>query len=306
MHCRRAGGVILLGMRNEVTDMTLDEVNAATMAELVVALGAIFEHAPWVAEQAAAARPFATIAALHEAMVAVVLAAPEATQLAFLRGHPELGGAAARGGQMAAHSIAEQQALGLDTLADDRAAEIQGLNAAYLERFGFPFILCVTRHTRASILANFRRRLENARDVELQTALAEIAMITRLRLVALVHGAGAPVTQGRVSTHVLDTAAGQPGAGIKITLFEIDGDRAIKLSETVTNGDGRTDAPLMGHAPLRIGVYEVRFEVGAYFGSAPGAFLDVIPVRFGITEAEAHYHVPLLVSPYAYSTYRGS
>ncbi len=287
--------------------MTLDEVNAAHVADLVAALGAIFEHAPWVAEQAAAARPFATVAALHEAMLAAVHAAPEAMQLAFLRGHPELGGAAARGGQMAAHSIAEQRALGLDTLADDRAAEIQGLNAAYLQRFGFPFILCVTRHTRASILANFTRRLTNERDLELQTALAEIGLITRLRLVALVDGPGAPVTKGWVSTHVLDTAAGRPGAGVKITLFEIDGDRAIKLSETVTNHDGRTDAPLLGGGgPLRIGVYEVRFEVGAYFATAPGAFLDVIPVRFGITEAEAHYHVPLLVSPYAYSTYRGS
>ncbi len=286
--------------------MTLDEVNAAPAADLVAALGAIFEHAPWVAEQAAAGRPFATVAALHEAMCAAVAKAPEATQLAFLRGHPELGGAAARGGQMAAHSIAEQSALGLDTLADDRAAEIQGLNAAYSERFGFPFILCVGRHTRASILANFTRRLNNAYEVELQTALAEIGMITRLRLVALVDGPGAPVTQGRVSTHVLDTAAGRPGAGIRITLFEIDGDRAIKLHQTVTNDDGRTDGPLLGNAPLRIGVYEVRFEVGAYFGGTPGAFLDVIPVRFGITEAEAHYHIPLLVSPYAYSTYRGS
>ncbi len=286
--------------------MTLDEVNAAPVADLVAALGAIFEHAPWVAEQAAAVRPFATVTALHESMLAAVHAAPEATQLEFLRGHPELGGAAARGGQMAAHSIAEQKALGLDTLADDRATEIQDLNAAYSERFGFPFILCVTRHTRASILSNFKRRLNNPRDVELQTALAEIGMITRLRLVALVDGPGAPVTKGWVSTHVLDTAAGRPGAGIKITLFEIDGDRTIKIAEARTNADGRTDAPLLGGSPLRIGVYEVRFEVGAYFGTAPGAFLDVIPVRFGITEAEAHYHVPLLVSPYAYSTYRGS
>ena len=286
--------------------MTLDEVNAASVADLVTALGAIFEHAPWVAEQAAAQRPFATVAALHEAMFAAVTSAPEATQLAFLRGHPELGGAAARGGQMAPHSIAEQQALGLDSLGDDRAAEIQALNARYIQRFGFPFILCVTRHTRASILANFIRRLENPRETEMQTALAEIGLITRLRLVALVDGPGKPKTQGAVSTHVLDTAAGRPGTGIPVQLFEIDGDQAIRITETITNHDGRTDAPLLGGKPLRIGVYELRFTIGGYFGTPPGAFLDVVPVRFGITEAEAHYHVPLLVSPYAYSTYRGS
>ena len=286
--------------------MTLDEVNTASVGDLVAALGAIFEHAPWVAEQAAAARPFPTVAALHEAMLAVVYAAPVETQLAFLRGHPELGGAAARGGQMAAHSIAEQRALGLDNLADDRATEIQALNASYIERFGFPFILCVTRHTRASILANFVCRLANARDAEMQTALAEIGLITRLRLVALVDGPGKPKTQGVVSTHVLDTAAGRPGIGIPVQLFEIDGNQAIKLTETITNDDGRTDAPLLGGKPLRIGVYELRFTIGGYFRTPPGAFLDVVPVRFGITEAEAHYHVPLLVSPYAYSTYRGS
>ena len=286
--------------------MTLDEVNAASVAELVAALGAIFEHAPWVAEQAAAARPFASVAALHDAMVAAVTTAPIDAQIGFLRGHPELGGAAARGGQMAAHSIAEQRALGLDSLAADRAAEIQALNARYTERFGFPFILCVSRHTRASILAQFGRRLNNSRDAEIQTALAEIGLITRLRLVALVDGPGKPVTQGVVSTHVLDTAAGRPGSGIPVVLYEIDGSQSIKLTETVTNDDGRTDAPLLGGAPLRIGIYELHFSVGRYFGTAPGAFLDVVPVRFGITEAEAHYHVPLLVSPYAYSTYRGS
>ena len=81
----------------------------------------------------------------------------------------------------------------------------------------------------------------------------------------------------------------------------------LPLVRAITNADGRTDAPLLSGRPLRIGRYELRFEVGAYFGGdAEPAFLDVIPVRFGIAEAEAHYHVPLLVSPVAFSTYRGS
>ncbi len=287
--------------------MTLDEINAASAADFVAALGAVFEDSPWVAEAAAAARPFTTVAALHAAMLAAVHAAPEAAQLAFLRGHPELGGAAARAGQLGDHSTAEQRALGLESLAEDRAAEIQRLNAAYRERFGFPFIICVGRRTRRSILEQFHRRLGNDTAQERQAALAEIGLITRLRLVAAVQGPGSPVTVGSLTTHVLDTAAGRPAVGVPVSLFEIDGDEAIPLARAVTNADGRTDAPLLSGHPLRIGRYELRFEVGAYFGGdADPAFLDVVPVRFGIAEAETHYHVPLLVSPGAFSTYRGS
>ena len=213
--------------------MTLDEVNAASVPELVTALGAVFEHAPWVAEQAAAQRPFATVAALHEAMTAAVQGAPEATQLEFLRGHPELGGTAARGGQMAAHSIAEQAALGLERLADDRAGEIQALNAEYSARFGFPFILCVSSAYRAPrSWRTSRSRLNNTRATRRwHTALAEIRLITRLRLVALVDGPGKPVTTGVA----VDPCAGhgrraKPGAGIPVVLYEIDGEQAIKLN----------------------------------------------------------------------------
>ena len=100
-------------------------------------------------------------------------------------------------------------------------------------------------------------------------------------------------------------------------LLEVGGARAVSLASSVTNADGRTPSPLLSGAPLRIGAYELRFQVGAYFarqtvrqtvGQAAGRppFLDAIPIRFGISEPEAHYHVPLLVSPGAYSTYRGS
>lgn len=286
--------------------MTLDEVNTASPAGLVAALGAVFEHAPWVADRAAAGRPFATVAELHAAMMDAVREAPDAVLLGFLRGHPQLGGTAARGGQLEAHSTAEQRALGLDTLDTDRAADIQRLNDAYLARFGFPFILCVARHTRASILGQFRRRLGNAIAAERHAALMEIERITRLRLAALVDGPGRPVTAGMLTTHVLDTVAGRPAAGIPVALYEIEDGRAIPVCNSVTNTDGRTDAPLLANAPLRIGRYELQFTVGAYFGAAHDGFLDVVPMRFGITEAEAHYHIPLLVSPYAYSTYRGS
>jgi 5-hydroxyisourate hydrolase len=113
---------------------------------------------------------------------------------------------------------------------------------------------------------------------------------------------------GGLTTHVLDTAAGLPAAGVKVVLTRA-GDGAI-IAEAATNQDGRLDAPLLEGAGFKPGCYELAFHVGDYFrarGAAltDPAFLDVIPVRFAIAE-NAHYHVPLLVSPYGYSTYRGS
>jgi 5-hydroxyisourate hydrolase len=115
----------------------------------------------------------------------------------------------------------------------------------------------------------------------------------------------------RLSTHVLDTAAGRPAAGIRIALYAIDGDARRLIKETATNADGRTDEPLLAGAAYKPGVYEIVFHAGDYFralgASLPDpAFIDVVPIRFGMHEADGHYHVPLLVSPYAFSTYRGS
>jgi len=104
-----------------------------------------------------------------------------------------------------------------------------------------------------------------------------------------------------LTTHVLDVAAGRPAAGVAITLLR-DGEA---IARAVTNADGRTDAPLLD--TLEAGVYELRFAVGDYFGgAAEPPFLDVVPVRFGVSEPGAHHHVPLLVAPGGYSTYRGS
>jgi 5-hydroxyisourate hydrolase len=116
---------------------------------------------------------------------------------------------------------------------------------------------------------------------------------------------------GRLSTHVLDTVSGQPARGVALELFAIEGDRRRLVVRTVTNADGRTDAPLMIGAAFRTGTYELVFAVGAYFTArgTPAAdppFLDLVPVRFTIAEPDGHYHVPLLVTPWSYSTYRGS
>lgn len=109
---------------------------------------------------------------------------------------------------------------------------------------------------------------------------------------------------GRLTTHVLDTAQGRPGAGIDVELSVWDGKNWKLLKSIRTNADGRTDAPLLEGENFRAGTYQLVFDVGAYFKSH--GFLDVVPVRFRIADATAHYHVPLLCSPWGYTTYRGS
>ncbi|WP_424952512.1 hydroxyisourate hydrolase [Deinococcus sp.] len=114
-----------------------------------------------------------------------------------------------------------------------------------------------------------------------------------------------------MTTHVLDTARGWPAAGLMLELYWLGEDGRERLLSTLTNSDGRTDAPLIARGRLTAGVYELVFDVGGYFrGSgltgADPAFLGQVPVRFGVADTGAHYHVPLLVSPWAYSTYRGS
>ena len=116
---------------------------------------------------------------------------------------------------------------------------------------------------------------------------------------------------GRLSTHVLDTMNGTPAAGVRVELYALEGEGRRLVASATTNADGRTDRPLLSDDDSLEGTYELVFHVGDYFrgkGAAlpVPAFLDVVPVRFGIADPAAHYHVPLLVSPWSYSTYRGS
>ncbi len=115
---------------------------------------------------------------------------------------------------------------------------------------------------------------------------------------------------GRLTTHVLDTATGMPAGGLRIELWALKPDAHFVKAAT-TNVDGRVDSPLLAEESFAEGVYELRFFVGEYLrihkvGMPDPPFLDVVPVRFGIADASQHYHVPLLLSPYGYSTYRGS
>jgi 2-oxo-4-hydroxy-4-carboxy-5-ureidoimidazoline decarboxylase len=293
------------------TTHSLAELNAASAEDFAAALGEVFEHAPWVAAGAAAARPFPTVAALHDGLMQAVRTAPRTRQLGFLRGHPELGGKVARAGAMTDASKAEQGGLGLDRLGAEEFSWFERLNRAYGERFGFPFIVCVRRHTRDSILAQFAQRLRNDPDGELAVALGEIAHITRLRLAAKVDGPGMPRTCGELTTHIVDTASGHAAAGVTVALYEIGASAMGVLARATTNRNGGTDRPLLADAPLRIGTYELHIEAGAYFAAHASTlprppFLDVVPIRFSIAEPEGNYHIPVRMTPWSYTAYRGS
>jgi 2-oxo-4-hydroxy-4-carboxy-5-ureidoimidazoline decarboxylase len=170
--------------------VTLAALNRASREEFTAALGAVFEHSPWVAAAAWPAAPFAKVAHLHAAMIAAVRAALEEQRLTLIQAHPDLAGNAARSGTMTAASAAEQGSAGLLDLSDAEFERFQRLNAAYRERFGFPFILAVRRHDKTSLLAAFERRLGHSREEEIAAALAEIFAIAALRLEALLGGEG--------------------------------------------------------------------------------------------------------------------
>ncbi|HEX2216708.1 MAG TPA: 2-oxo-4-hydroxy-4-carboxy-5-ureidoimidazoline decarboxylase [Xanthobacteraceae bacterium] len=295
-----------------MTQVTLDELNAMDTVGFTAMLNDVFEHSPWVAEAVAEQRPFADLAALHDAMTKAVRAAAPERQLALIKSHPDLAGKAARADTLTADSSAEQASAGLDQLSAEEFETFHHLNDTYRGRFGFPFIICVRRHTRSSILRQFERRLEHDPDVEREAALAEIFRIAALRLDQRVAAPDRLKVHGRLSTHVLDTTRGRPAAGIAVALLELSqaGEQRPILRMT-TNADGRTDVPLIAGRPVPIGTYELQFAVGAYFArerteAADPPFLDLVPIRFSVAEPEGHYHVPLLVSPWSYSTYRGS
>jgi 2-oxo-4-hydroxy-4-carboxy-5-ureidoimidazoline decarboxylase len=290
----------------------LEELNASTQSDFVAALANIFEYSPWVAEQAFAARPFAGVNALFAAMKTAVERGSQDQRLTLIKSHPDLANKTQRAAGLTAESTAEQNSVGLDRLSDAEYEAFERVNNAYRAKFGFPYIVCVRRHTRDSILADFERRLPNDSAAETKTSIAEICRIAALRLDQLVVASDRLPVYGRLSTHVLDNVSGKPAAGVEVELIErslLGANRVVM--RTVTNADGRTDQPLIGGRPVPIGRYELNFSVGEYFRERNVAlsdppFLDDIALRFAVSEPEGHLHVPLLVTPWSYATYRGS
>jgi 2-oxo-4-hydroxy-4-carboxy-5-ureidoimidazoline decarboxylase len=295
-----------------MSQKTLADLNACSKGDFVAALSNIFEYSPWIAEQAASARPFAGVKQLFAAMKAAVDRGAPELRLALIKAHPDLANKTQRAAGLTAESNDEQNSVGLDRLSDAEYEAFERVNNAYRTKFGFPYVVSVRRHTKDSILRDFERRLPNDPTTETQKSIEEICRIAALRLDLLVVGDDRLQVHGRLSTHVLDTHGGRPAAGIAVELVELSelGSSRV-VTRTITNADGRTDQPLIGGRPVPIGRYELTFSVGKYFGErhvpmSDPPFLDKIPLRFSVSEPEGHLHVPLLVTPWSYATYRGS
>ncbi len=287
------------------------ELSSGAAEAFVATLGGVYEKSPWVAERAYERGPFDSLAALATAMKQAVTEATEAEQLVLLLAHPDLAGKAALAGELTSESTEEQARAGLGSLTPEEMERFTRMNEAYKTKFGFPYILAVRNASKAVILSAFESRLPNSRSAELAEALAQVHKIAWMRLRTIV----TPNPTGFLTCHVLDTARGMPaGPGMRIQLRRLDESTGTwsTLGQFVTNSDGRLDGgPALKGEAFTFGTYEWTFGVGAYFAStgfpiAGTPFLDDVPLRFGIDDPEAHYHVPLLCSPWSYSTYRGS
>src|SRR5258707_4529072 len=290
----------------------LSDLNACSKDDFVAALSNIFEYSPWIAEQAASVRPFAGVKPLFEAMkVAVDRAAPE-LRLALIKAHPDLANKTQRAAGLTSESSAEQNSVGLDRLSDAEYVAFERVNNAYRAKFGFPYIVCVRRHTKDSILRDFERRLPNDAKTEIQTSIDEICRIAALRIDQLVASEDRLPVHGRLSTHVLDTHGGRPAAGIVVELVELSDLGASRVvTRTITNADGRTDRPLIGGQPVANGRFGVTFDLRGYFSGpqvamAYAAFLHKIPFRLSVTAPPSPLHVPLPVTPWNDAAYPAS
>ena len=166
-------------MAEKISIATLNGLDEKSFVQIV---GPIFEHSPWIAEKTFAQKPFANFAALHRALCDTVKNSGEERQLALIREHPDLVGKLALAGQLTCESTREQSSAGLDQLSADEIALFQKQNAAYQNKFGFPFVICARLNKKEAILRGFEVRLQNSREQEIQTALAEIFKIAELRL----------------------------------------------------------------------------------------------------------------------------
>ena len=294
--------------------ITVSELKTKSSAEIFDILNGLYEKSPWVAEEISKNNMINdkcnddSVTTLATALKDIVESASYDKKLELIRAHPDLASKASIAKEMTLESQDEQKRAGLNSLTEDEMILFNQYNEEYKNKFGFPFILAVRNVTKYTILAAMNGRLKNNPQIEFEQCLSQIHKIAWMRLLTKVQFK--PI--GFLTCHILDTANGCPAANLKVTLNRIDGATGNKtiIKEFITNSDGRTGKALDGE-DFTPGIYEWIFYCGSYF-AAKGLyttgtpFLDEIPIRFGIDNPEDHYHVPLLVSPWSFSTYRGS
>jgi len=282
--------------------LTLDDVNKMSLDAFVAAFGDVIEFSPAAAQAAFTKRPFATVTALHAALLDYLRLAPAAEQHAFFHKLSDIGEHAV---PFTAASTSEQSKAGIASLGAAELARLHELNLAYRAKFDMSYTICVRRNTVQRIFDEFERRLHNGKDVELAANMQEQFFITRLRIGEQVSGPGGPKIHGDITAHVLNAMVGKPASGVAVSLYEIFGDQSHKVSEAVTNADGRADV-LKGQ-PVPIGRYELRFALGDFFRKTTTPpvepFFDVVPMRLFISKPEDSYHMPMIATPFNCSTH---
>lgn len=290
-----------------ITKPTVKALLALPSKEIQSFLSGIYERTAWAPETLLDMPSITTVSDLAHAMKSVLDDAPYETKLELLRLHPDLNQKIEQLKLLTPESREEQSGLG--SLTPEEEKRFNRLNAAYKAKFGFPFILAVRNASKYTVLAALEGRVKNTMEVEFVTALSQVHKIAWMRLVAKIDTSHA---NGYLTCHVLDTANGIPAAKMRIELRRLSHPAGM-LGTYMTNNDGRLEngPALLGGTEFLVGEYEWTFHVADYFASvgtytSGQPFLDTVPLRFGIDNPDDHYHVPLLVSPWSYSTYRGS
>ena len=274
----------------------------ATAAELSELLRSCLAVPRWI-EQVAGGAPYASAGDLLERArhAADPLETAEIEQA--LSDHPRIGARPQGQGLSAAFSTAEQRAPDADD--EELAAKVAAGNAAYEKRFGRVFLIRAAGRTRAEVYAEQQRRLTLDDETDLQIVAHELREIAMLRLEGLIEKR--PAIRSHITTHVLDAARGLPASDVEVSLEQL----AAGTGTWTVVGRGQTDADgritTLGPAALPVGRYRVTFDTGAYFAKqGTSTFYPEVVVVVELADPSAHYHVPLLLSPFAYSTYRGS
>jgi hydroxyisourate hydrolase len=258
------------------------------------------------AREMAAARPFAAIEPLTAAADKIWASLDRADWLEAFAAHPKIGGTvrageAGKAGEAGNTDWSAAEQAGVASASTDVLARLAEANDEYEARFGYIFIVCATGKSAAEMLGLLQGRLDNDPLIELRIAAAEQRKITRLRIGKLLESGGT------ITTHVLDTSRGCPGAGIDVLLETRHGDGWSRVGRGTTDANGRLTT-LMQNQPMTAGDYRLTFDTAGYqrAGGISDPFFPDVKVTFTVADAGAHFHVPLLLSPFGYSTYRGS
>lgn len=297
---------------------TVPELLAQPKEQVLGFLGKIYEHSAWIAEKFYQEKiekegydgNIQNVNDLFLAMQSIVDNSSTEQKLELLKAHPDLCAKIDQLKSLTTESQEEQSKAGLASMTDEERSKFGTLNEEYKSKFGFPFILAARNATKYTVLSAIEGRVHLTRDVEFAGALVQVSKIAWMRLLAALDTSG---HKGFLTCHVLDTQNGCPAEGMRIHLHRLSPpEHAGFVKEFITNDDGRLDGgPALKGEEFIVGTYEWTFYAGDYFArrnakTSGVPFLNEIPLRFGIDDPAEHYHVPLLVSPWSYSTYRGS